>query len=149
MPGFKTAYLVHGDDHGRIGERRARLRELAESQSGAKATGLFEGAEATPDRIAAALDLRRSRWPAVHIADGRAVEGQGPDALRSALTAIAPETTVAFFARGHRTGPRPPSKPSRRSEASSARRTASPASEVGDQKRRRQWTNSILRPRVR
>ena len=26
MPSFKPAYLIHGDDHGRIGERRARLR---------------------------------------------------------------------------------------------------------------------------
>ena len=30
---FKSAYLIHGDDHGRIGERRARLKALAEAQS--------------------------------------------------------------------------------------------------------------------
>ena len=29
MPAFKPAYLIHGDDHGRVGERRARLRALA------------------------------------------------------------------------------------------------------------------------
>src|SRR4051812_39251859 len=33
VPAFKTAYLIHGDDHGRIGERRHRLRELAEQES--------------------------------------------------------------------------------------------------------------------
>jgi len=42
-PDFKSAYLIHGDDHGRITERRARLRELAEQQSGANGFELFEG----------------------------------------------------------------------------------------------------------
>ena len=31
MPAFKPAYLVLGDDHGRIAERRAKLRALAEA----------------------------------------------------------------------------------------------------------------------
>ena len=56
MPTFKAAYLVHGDDHGRIAERRARLRELAESISGAEGLELFEGDDATPDAVARALD---------------------------------------------------------------------------------------------
>ena len=30
---FRPAYLIHGDDHGRIGERRARLRAMAERES--------------------------------------------------------------------------------------------------------------------
>ena len=30
VPVFKAAYLIHGDDHGRIGERRSRLRAVAE-----------------------------------------------------------------------------------------------------------------------
>ena len=34
MPAFKAAYLIHGDDHGRIGERRSRLRAVAEAESG-------------------------------------------------------------------------------------------------------------------
>ena len=42
-PSFKPAYLIHGDDHGRIAERRARLRELAESISGAEGVELLEG----------------------------------------------------------------------------------------------------------
>ncbi|MGA9853703.1 MAG: hypothetical protein WBR29_00300, partial [Gammaproteobacteria bacterium] len=56
MPSFKSAYLIHGDDHGRIAERRARLRELAEGQSGANGMELFEGDQATPDNVAAALN---------------------------------------------------------------------------------------------
>ena len=43
MPSFKPVYLIHGDDHGRIAERRARLRSLAEKASGAQGLEIFEG----------------------------------------------------------------------------------------------------------
>jgi DNA polymerase-3 subunit delta len=98
---FKSAYLIHGDDHGRIAERRARLRELAEGQSGANGMELFEGDQATPDNVAAALN-------AMTFAIGRRfiiVDGaerwkdKEMDALEAALEAIAPDTTVTFFAR--------------------------------------------------
>lgn len=101
MPTFKAAYLVHGDDHGRIAERRARLRELAESTSGAQGIELFEGDDATPDAVAVALD-------AMTLALGRRfiiVDGverwrdKDLDSLKCSVEAIAPETTVAFFAR--------------------------------------------------
>jgi DNA polymerase-3 subunit delta len=101
VPAFKSAYLIHGDDHGRISERRARLRELAESQSGANGMELFEGDQATPDNVAAALN-------AMTFAIGRRfiiVDGaerwkeKEMDALEAALGAIAPDTTVTFFAR--------------------------------------------------
>jgi DNA polymerase III subunit delta len=101
VPSFKSAYLVHGDDHGRIAERRARLRALAESLSGTAGLELLEGEEATPDAVAAALD-------AMTLAVGRRfviVEGaerwkdKELDALEDAIGAIPPETTVAFFAR--------------------------------------------------
>jgi DNA polymerase III subunit delta len=101
MPTFKAVYLIHGDDHGRIAERRARLRELAESVSGAEGLELFEGEAATPDAVAMALS-------AMTLALGRrfiVVDGverwkeKDLDALESALGSIAPETTVAFFAR--------------------------------------------------
>jgi DNA polymerase III subunit delta len=100
-PAFKTAYLIHGDDHGRIAERRARLRELAEQQSGAQGVELFEGDQATPDDVAAALN-------AMTFAIGRRfiiVDGaerwkdKEMDALEAALAASVPETTVTFFAR--------------------------------------------------
>jgi DNA polymerase III subunit delta len=101
MPAFKTAYLIHGDDHGRISERRARLREIAEQSSGANGLELFEGDQATPDNVAAALN-------AMTFAIGRRfiiVEGaerwkdKEMDALTAALAAIPADTTVTFFAR--------------------------------------------------
>ena len=100
-PSFKPAYLIHGDDHGRIAERRARLRELAESISGAEGVELLEGDDATPERAAAALDamtLTLSRR--FIIVDGvERWKDKELDALVASLGAIAPETTIAFFAR--------------------------------------------------
>jgi DNA polymerase-3 subunit delta len=101
VPSFKSAYLIHGDDHGRISERRARLRALAESLSGTEGLELLEGEDATPDAVARALD-------AMTLALGRRfviVEGverwkdKELDTLDAAVRGIAPETTVAFFAR--------------------------------------------------
>ena len=99
---FKPAYLIHGDDHGRIGERRAALRALAERESGCNGVECFEGDAATPEAIARALD-------AMTFAIGRrflVVDGaeRWKDAdveahLAPALHAIAPDTTVAFFGR--------------------------------------------------
>ncbi len=101
MPEFKPAYLIHGDDHGRLAERRARLRELAERASGAQGIELLEAESATPESVAAALSAltfalgRRfivvdgvERWKESELAP-----------LEAALEAIPPETTVAFFAR--------------------------------------------------
>ncbi len=101
VPTFKSAYLIHGDDHGRIAERRARLRSLAESLSGSEGLELLEGEDATPDAVARALD-------AMTLALGRRfviVEGverwkdKELDGLIAAVEHLAPETTVAFFAR--------------------------------------------------
>ncbi len=41
MP-FHPAYLIHGDDHGRIAERRASLRQLAESAAGTAGVEVYE-----------------------------------------------------------------------------------------------------------
>jgi DNA polymerase-3 subunit delta len=101
VPAFKPAYLIHGDDHGRIAERRARLRALAEQQSGANGVELFEGEQSDPDAVAAALS-------AMTFAIGRRfviVDGterwkeKELDALIAALGHVPPDTTVAFFAR--------------------------------------------------
>ncbi len=101
MPAFKPAYLIHGDDHGRIAERRRRLRELAEEQSGAQGVEVFEGEAATPEAIARALN-------ALTFAIGRrfiVVDGverwtdKQLEPLTAALKDIPPDTTVAFFAR--------------------------------------------------
>jgi DNA polymerase-3 subunit delta len=101
VPKFKPAYLIHGDDHGRIAERRARLRALAEHESGAQGLELFEGDAATPDAVATALNsLTFAIGRRFIIVDGaeRWTDKQ-LEALEAALKAIPEDTTVAFFAR--------------------------------------------------
>ncbi len=102
MPSFKPAYLIHGDDHGRIGERRARLRAMAEAGSGQSGVELFEGDACTAEAVARALTAmtfalgRRfviadgvERWKEADVAAvAAAMDGADPDSL-----------TVAFFAR--------------------------------------------------
>jgi DNA polymerase-3 subunit delta len=101
VPTFKAAYLIHGDDHGRISERRARLRALAESMSGAEGVELFEGEAATPDAVATALDsMTLAIGRRFIVVDGaERFKDKELDALQAAMKAIAPETTVVFFAR--------------------------------------------------
>ena len=101
MATFKPAYLIHGDDHGRIAERRRRLRALAEQASGTQGIEVFEGEQATPEAVASALNAltfaigRRfivvdgvERWTDKQLAP-----------LDAPLGAIPDDTTVAFFAR--------------------------------------------------
>jgi len=102
VPSFRPAYLIHGDDHGRIGERRAKLRAMAESESGVGGVELLEGDACTPDSVAAALAAmtfalgRRfviadgvERWKDPDVAVvADAMKGMDPDSL-----------TVAFFGR--------------------------------------------------
>ena len=102
MPTFKPAYLVHGDDHARIAQRRANLRALAEREGGISGAELFEGEDATPENVALALS-------AMTFATGRRfliVEGverwkdkEVTAHLAPIMGALPPETTVAFFGR--------------------------------------------------
>ena len=101
MAAFKPAYLIHGDDHGRLGERRNRLRSLAEAESGAQGVELLEGEDGTPEAIARALS-------AMTFAFGRRfiiVDGaerwkeKELEPLKDALAHMPPDTTVVFFAR--------------------------------------------------
>jgi DNA polymerase-3 subunit delta len=101
VPAFKPAYLIHGDDHGRIAERRARLRALAEAESGAQGIELLEGERATPDGLARLLN-------AMTFALGRrfiVVDGverwkdKELEPLEAAMKDLPQDTTVAFFAR--------------------------------------------------
>ncbi|HXB15184.1 MAG TPA: DNA polymerase III subunit delta [Solirubrobacteraceae bacterium] len=99
MAELKPVYLIHGDDHGAVGERRAGLRALAEGDGGAE---LLEGEQASPEGAAAAL-------AAMTLAVGRRVmivEGaerwRGADVethLAPALAEVPPDTTIAIFAR--------------------------------------------------
>jgi DNA polymerase-3 subunit delta len=100
-PAFKPAYLIHGDDHGRLAERRAKLRALAEQGSGPGGVEVFEGEACTAEAVALALS-------AMTFAMGRRfVIAEGVERWRdSELKVLAPvmaalpeETTVVFFAR--------------------------------------------------
>ncbi len=103
MPELKPAYLIHGDDHGAIAERRAGLRALAEGPGAdAASVELFEGERATPAAIAGAL-------AAMTLAVGRRVilvegverwrETDVERELAPALAQMPPDTTLALFAR--------------------------------------------------
>ena len=101
MAAFKPAYLIHGDDHGRIAERRRRLRALAEAESGTQGVELFEGDAATPEAVANALNaMTFAIGRRFIIADGveRWTDKQF-DPLEAALKVVPEDTTVAFFAR--------------------------------------------------
>lgn len=102
MASFKSAYLIHGDDHGRIAERRSRLKALAEAQSGAAGVEVFEGDACTPESVAGALNaMTFAVGRRFVIADGveRWKEGD-VEPVAAALRAMDGETlTVTFFAR--------------------------------------------------
>lgn len=102
MPEFKPAYLIHGDDHGRIGERRAGLRALAETESGSGGVEGFEGDAATPENVAGALaSMTFAIGRRFLIVDGveRWKDADVKAHIVPALEAMAPDTTVAFFGR--------------------------------------------------
>ena len=101
-PAWKPAYLIHGDDHGRLAERRARLRGMAEQESGTSAAELLEGDAATPDAAAQALSaMTFAIGRRFVIVDGveRWKDADVKQHLVPLLKDLDPGTTVAFFAR--------------------------------------------------
>src|SRR4051794_18040103 len=102
VPTFKAAYLIHGDDHGRIAERRARLRAVAEREGGASGAEVFEGDAALPETVAAALSaMTFATGRRFLIVDGveRWKDKEVDASLAKAMASMPPETTIAFFAR--------------------------------------------------
>jgi DNA polymerase-3 subunit delta len=102
LPAFKPAYLIHGNDHPRVGERRARLRALAEQAGGAGGVEVIEGDAATPETVAAALcTMTFAVGRRFLIVDGveRWREADVTSRLAGVLGDMPAETTVAFFAR--------------------------------------------------
>ena len=101
MPEFKPAYLIHGDDHGRISERRARCGRWP---SASRARTAWSASRATTRRPTSSRRARRDdvrdRAAVSHRRRRRALEGRRHARhLLPALENIGPETTIAFFAR--------------------------------------------------
>jgi DNA polymerase III subunit delta len=102
VPALKPAYLIHGDDHGRVAERRANLRALAEAQGGAAGYEVLEGDASTPAAVAAALSaMTLALGQRILIVDGaeRFRPAEVSEHLAPVLAGMPPQTTVAFFAR--------------------------------------------------
>ncbi len=102
MPELKPAYLIHGDDHGAIAERRAGLQTLALRQGDAGSVEALAGDAATPAGVAMALAaLTFAIGRRVIVVDGveRWKQAEVEQHLLPALKEMPPDTTVALFAR--------------------------------------------------
>ena len=103
MAELKPAYLIHGDDHGAVAERRAGLRALAEGAQGdAASVELMEGDAATPAHVAQALStMTLAIGRRVIIVEGveRWRDAEVEQHLLPAMTQMPPDTTLALFAR--------------------------------------------------
>jgi DNA polymerase III subunit delta len=102
MAELKPAYLIHGDDHGAIAERRAGLKALAEQEGDAASVEVLDGESGTPAGVALALNaMTFATGRRVIVVDGveRWKQAEVEQHLAPALGAMPPETTVALFAR--------------------------------------------------
>jgi DNA polymerase III subunit delta len=100
---LKPAYLIHGDDHGAVAERRAGLRALAEAGEGASASvELLDGEQATPAGVAGALAaMTLGIGRRVIIVEGveRWRQADVEKQLTPLMAQMPPDTTLALFAR--------------------------------------------------
>jgi DNA polymerase-3 subunit delta len=100
---LKPVYLIHGDDHGAVAERRGGLRSLVEGQEGGSASvEVLEGDAATPAGAAAALaamTLMMGRRVIVVEGVERWRDADVEKHLVEALAQMPPDTTLALFAR--------------------------------------------------
>ncbi len=102
MAELKPVYLIHGDDHGAVAERRAGLRALAEGEGGTASVELLEGTSATPAGVAAALAaMTLSIGRRVIIVEGveRWRQADVESELSRVIAQMPPDTTLAMFAR--------------------------------------------------
>jgi DNA polymerase III subunit delta len=102
MADLKPAYLIHGDDHGAVAERRAGLRALAEREGRAEGVEALDGELATPAGVAGALSaMTLAIGRRVILVDGveRWKQAEVEQQLVPALAAMPPDTTVVLFAR--------------------------------------------------
>jgi DNA polymerase-3 subunit delta len=110
MPELKPAYLIHGDDHGAVAERRAGLKALAERQGDAASVEVLDGDGGTPAGVALALSaMTFAIGRRVIVVDGveRWKQGEVEQHLIPAMAQMPPDTTVALFAREEARGKAP------------------------------------------
>jgi DNA polymerase III subunit delta len=110
MPDLKPAYLIHGDDHGAVAERRAGLKALAEQQGDAASVEVLDGEAGTPAGVALALSaMTFAIGRRVIVVDGveRWKQADVEQHLAPAMAEMPPETTVALFAREENRGKAP------------------------------------------
>jgi DNA polymerase-3 subunit delta len=102
MAELKPAYLIHGDDHGAVAERRAGLKALAEQQGDAASVEVLDGDGGTPAGVALALSaMTFAVGRRVIVVDGveRWKQVEVEQHLIPAMGDMPPDTTVALFAR--------------------------------------------------
>ena len=101
MAAFKSIYLIHGDDHGRIAERRGRLRTVAEGESGEGGVEILEGEAASVEgAVAATCAMSLTPGRRFVIVDGVQRWKAGDlDPLVELIADMPPDTTLAMFAR--------------------------------------------------
>jgi len=102
MSELKPAYLIHGDDHGAVAERRAGLKALAERQGDAASVEVLDGDRGTPAGVALALSaMTFAIGRRVIVVDGveRWKQGEVEQHLIPAMVQMPPDTTLALFAR--------------------------------------------------
>jgi DNA polymerase III subunit delta len=102
MAELKPAYLIHGDDHGAVAERRAGLKALAEQGGDAASVEVLEGEAGAPAGVALALSaMTLAIGRRVIVVDGveRWKQGEVEQHLAPAMARMPPDTTVALFAR--------------------------------------------------
>lgn len=101
VPDFQPAYLIHGEDHGRVAERRAKLAALAQLQGGAGGIEQFDAASCDPATIGRALSAMTFAvgWRFLIISGcERWRDADVSDDLAPAMAVMPQETTIAFFA---------------------------------------------------
>ncbi|HTD57481.1 MAG TPA: DNA polymerase III subunit delta [Solirubrobacteraceae bacterium] len=102
MPALKPAYLIHGEDHGAVGERRSRLKALGEAAGDAGSVEVLVGDAGTPEAVALVLStMTFAIGQRVIVVDGaeRFKEAEVAEHIVPAMASMPPDTTIAFFAR--------------------------------------------------
>lgn len=102
MATWLPAYLIHGDDHDRVAERRSRLKTTAEAEVGAEGIEQLSGDAASPAAVGAALSAMTlgmgRRFVLVEGVERWKDADAAADVVPALLTLDRETTTVAFVA---------------------------------------------------